>query len=1037
MIRYFAQHPTASNLLMVAILLMGALALPKLQRDTFPATDPSEVEVRVAYPGATALDVEEAVCLRLEDALGVIPDKLEMTCEARENLAISTLSMIEGRDFDTFYNDIKSEVEAITGFPERVERPTVTKRERTATIATIAITGIKDEQSLFAYADRVLSRILRNKQIASATMRGFADPEIDIRVSDTALRDLGLGITDVANAIRNQSIDLPAGTLETGSGDVVLRYADQRRKPSEFADLVIKSTAEGGIVRLGEIATITRSFELAEDRVSFNGEQAALIEIAKTPAQDTLKIKALIDEILEKEQAIAPPGVSLALSQDVSPNIVDRLRILTENGAQGLVLVFLVMWLFFSLRYSFWVAMGLPVSFLGAIFVMQGLGYTLNTMTMVGLIVSAGLLMDDAIVISENIGARLKKGEGELDAAVNGTLQVMPSVVSSFLTTILIVGPLAFMAGKIGAVLNVMPVILVITLAVSLIEAFFILPAHLHHSLKKQGERAPSRFHAAFDRGFEAFRTGPFARVIQATIRWRYLTVGLILGMLILSASAFTSGLLKFRSFPNLESDTIQARILMPQGTPLSETEQAVEQVVAALGKMNEEFAPLQKDGQDLVNNTLVYYGVNVDANEKGPHLATISADLLRAQDRQGNLQEMIGRWRKLTGPVPGALALKFTDKERGVAGNAIDIRLRGGNLEQLKKAGEELKTFLSGFEGVVDVMDDLRPGKPEFIVSLRDDAGGVGLTARSVSEELRAIVQGGTGLEVQTGRYGVDVRVRLADGTINSRGGIAALHVTAPDGSKIPLASVADVTEARGYARINRVDGLRTVTVQGAIRANVVNARELMMVTRTTFLPQLQERYPDVSVAFVGQGKEASDTGASLLETFLIGMAFVFMLLSVQFRSYVQPLIVMAAIPLGAIGMVIGHLAMGLDLSIPSLVGLATLSGVVVNNSILLMSFIREAMADGLDPLTAAGEAAKARFRAVVMTSLTTIAGLLPLLAETSTQAQFLIPLVNSLAFGLMTATILSLVLVPCLFAILADLGLVRTGRKVGQTAA
>ncbi|PLW75915.1 efflux RND transporter permease subunit [Cohaesibacter celericrescens] len=1030
MIRYFTNHPTAANLLMVGIILIGALSLPNLQRDTFPATEPTEVEVRVNYPGGSALEVEEAVCLRVEEALGVIPDKLELQCEARENLAITVVRMYEGRDFDTFYNDIKGAIEAVTGFPERVERPSVNKLERTATVSTIAITGIEDQQGLFAYADKVLSRILRNKQIAQATMKGFSDPLIDVRVSETALRDLDMSVTDVSAAIRNQSIDLPAGTLETKNGDLVLRYADQKRKPREFADIVIQSSPDGGLVRLRDIATIEKRFEFAEDKVTFNGKQAALIEIAKTPNQDTLKVKALIDQILANERDLAPSGVSLDISQDVSPNILDRLRILTDNGVQGLVLVFLTMWAFFSLRYSFWVAMGLPVSFLGAIFVMHGLGYTLNTMTMVGLIVSTGLLMDDAIVISENIGARLKKGESELDAAVNGVRQVMPSVISSFLTTIFIVGPLALMAGKIGAVLKVLPVILVITLAVSLVEAFLILPSHLHHSLKKQNNRKQSRFHAVFEQGFENFRNGAFGRMMDVAIAWRYLTVGLIIGLLILSAAAFPSGMLKFRSFPQLESDVIQARILMPQGTPLSQTEQAIDQVVAALEKVNQEFTPLQKDGQPLIRNVLVYYGINADANEKGPHLATISADLIKAQDRSGSISEMIASWRKLTGPVAGAVAMKFTDKERGVAGNAIDIRLRGGNLVSLKKAGDELKAFLLGFNGVVDVLDDLRPGKPEFSVKLRDDAGALGLNAKSVSEELRAIVQGGTGIQVQTGRYGVDVRVRLASGSINSPGGIEAITVTGPDGSKIPLSTVADVTQTRGYARINRIDGLRTVTVQGAIKASVVNARELMAFTKLNFLPQLKEKYPDVSVSFVGQGKEAATTGSSLLNNFLIGLVFVFILLSFQFKSYVQPIIVLAAIPLGAIGMVIGHLAMGLDLSIPSLVGLATLSGVVVNNSILLVSFIHEEMENGRDPLDASREAAKARFRAVVLTSLTTIAGLLPLLAETSTQAQFLIPLVNSLAFGLLTATILSLFLVPSLFAILADFGLAKQKR-------
>lgn len=1028
MIRYFTGHPTAANLMMLGILILGLAALPQLQRDTFPLVPATEVEIRVAYPGATPSDVEDAICQRLEDAVDSVMNLNEARCDARENLAIMTAEIVEGADMNEFFDDVKAQVEAITSFPAKVEKPSVVKLERTASVASIAITGDNlSAEGLKAYAERVKDRLKADPMIAQVTVQGFSDQNIYIEIPEGALRRYGIGVDDVQAAIQRQSIDMPAGILETRDGDAIVRFADQRRSPLEFADLIVVSGKTGGRIRLGDIARITTGFDKPEDKVIFNGKRAALLDIAKTTNQDSLRVFDAITANLEREQSIAPKGVHLEISSDVTSNIRDRLRILVSNGIQGLILVFLAMWLFFSFRFSFWVVMGLPVSFLGAVFAMNALGYTLNMMTMVALLVAIGLLMDDAIVISENVAAHRKRGKSALQAAIDGTKQVMPGVVASFITTAMIVGPLAFLTGKMGAVLKFLPAVLLITLLVSLIEAFFILPAHLRHSMEGMTEEKQGRVQAWVSDRFERFRDVFIVPRVAAVLRMPYLALGVMIALVMASYATFPAGWLKYQAFPNLESDVIQARILLPQGTPLARTEDVVGQVTAALKQLDEEFTARQKDGRRMVQNVSELYNVNVDAYESGPHVATVSADLLRAEERNGTVDEMLTRWRDLVGDVPDVIALKFSDKERGVAGKAIDLRLQGNNLDVLKQAALDVRGFFGKFQGVQDLSDDLRPGKPEYRLRLKESAGTFGLTAQGVATEVRAALQGSTDMEVLTGGETYDVTVRLtADDRIDADD-IRYLAIRAGDGSLVPLNAVVDIEEVRGYARINRVNGMRTVTVQGAIDTEVANAQELMGQLKNVFMPQLKEKYPGIRVSSQGQDKDTANTGNSLAVNLLIGVIGIYLVLAFQFKSYIQPVSVLLAIPMGLIGVIWGHLAMGLDLTMPSLVGFATLAGVVVNDNILLMAFIKEKIDEGASVADAAVEAARDRFRPIMLTSLTTVAGLLPLLMETSTQAQLLIPLVASLAFGLLTATFSSVFLVPVMFVIMGDLGLLR----------
>lgn len=1024
MIRYFVNHPTAANLLMVAIAVLGLAAAPNLQRDSFPELATTEVEVRIAYPGATPEDVEDAVCQRVEDALDVVSGLRELRCDARENVAIATAEMREGEDIDAFFNDVKSQVEAITGFPERVERPSVTKLERTRHVASIALTADMRDEDLKAYAEALKTRLKSDARIAQVRIQGFSDQNIVVEVPAAALHRHQLGVTDVQAAIERASLDLPAGTMSTPGGELIVRFKDQRRTPTEFADVVVVSSRTGGHVRLGDIASLGTEFDQAEQAVYFNGRRAALLEISKTRDQDSLRVMDAIVELLERERAIAPRGVQLEISADSTSNIRERLRILVSNGGQGLALVLLTMWAFFSLRFSFWVALGLPVSFLGAIFAMQWLGYSLNMMTMVALLVAIGILMDDAIVISENIAAHIRRGKSAAQAAVDGTLQVMPGVLSSFLTTAAIIGPLVLLSGKMGEILKYLPAVLLVTLVVSLVEAFLVLPAHLRHALAKRDITRQAGFQAWFDARFTAFRDRIFIGSLRRAIRQPYLVIATLVAVLLMSVATLPAGWLKFQAFPDLESDVIEARILLPQGTPLVRTQEVVADVVAALEALDTSFTPRQPEGQALVQNVTVRYNTHADAYESGPHLATVAADLLPAGTRDGTLLEMLAYWKQAAGEHPDVLSLKFTDRERGVAGRDIDLRLQGADLDRLKSASLELQAYLRGFDGVRDLSDDLRTGKPEVRIRLKETAGVFGLNGSMVANEVRAALRGSTALEVVGSSETYDVVVRLAGQDLAAIDDLHNLRIRTADGLRVPLAAVAEIELDRGFARIHRVNAQRTVSVQGALDTRIANAREITLATRNDFLPDLRARYPDIRISSQGQDKETAETGNSLLGNLVIGLVGIFLLLSFQFRNYLHPLVVMLAIPMGFIGVVWGHLVMGLALTMPSLVGFATLAGVVVNNNILLVGFVREQVAAGVRVSEAAVEAARQRFRPIMITSLTTVAGLLPLMLETSTQAQLLVPLVVSLAFGLVTATVSSLYLVPAFFAILDDLG-------------
>ncbi|MFD1940708.1 efflux RND transporter permease subunit [Paradevosia shaoguanensis] len=1023
MIRFFVGHPTIANLLMILFLAAGLFVGPGLLRETFPRSAPSEVEVTVPYPGARSEDVESAICQPVENALDAVTGIDRRSCEALEGSARVVVKMREGEDFQAFVADVKSEVEAISDLPERAEAPRIKPMGQTDFVASVAITGPDVRPDLKDYAEAVRTRMLRWGGIPKADIRGFSARELRIGLNPAALQQFGISVTDVTRAVQAGSLDIPTGSIETSSETLLIRVAEERQSPLDLAGLIVRSSVTGGQVELGAIAEITEQFAVDYDRVLFDGRPAAIIDISKTRAEDSLRVIDALSAFLEAERQQAPPGVTLEISADGASVVGERLMLVVVNGLQGLGLVFIVLWLFFGFRFSFWVAMGLPVAFMGGIALMWAVGYSLNLMTTLGLLIVIGLLMDDAIVIAENIARLRESGRSALDAAVEGATQVFPNVLASFATTAMIFGSLAFLSGDLGAVLRVVPVVMLFVLFISLIEAFLILPHHLVHTLEKPSR--PGWVRARVEAGLSWTREHLVGRFADFTIRWRYATAGVSIAVLMVSVGMLAGGYLKFTAFPELDGDTIVARILLPQGTPLSRTEEVVARLIAGVEAVNVELTPEQPDGAALIRHVSVFYGLNRDAFETGSHVATVSVDLLPSALRSSRPDLVMERWRDTVGLVPDVLSLKYAEATIGPAGIAIDLRLKGDDLNALKAASIELQDWIWQYRGVTSVQDDLRPGKRELRIRLNDAAGAMGVTAAMVADQLRAAYLGSTVSEMQVHGQLLEVTAQFAAEEQGSLSRFDDFNITGADGSLVPLDVIADIELGQGFGRINRENGVRTVTVQGTIDTRTANANMIVSDTLTRFVPGLLERHPGVNLDVEGQNAEAGKTQRSMLIGFVVGMIGVFLLLSFLFRSYVEPIVVMLVIPLSLTGAIFGHMAMGLDFSMPSMLGYVALAGVVVNNSILLVDFVKHESGSSRSVAEAASRAVRARFRAMLLTSLTTIVGLMPVLLETSLQAQILVPLVASLTFGLLAATLIVLFVLPAIYAILDDLGL------------
>jgi len=1031
LIAFFARHPTAANLLMLGILTLGLSALPNLKRETFPEFTPSKVQVRVAYPGASTADSETALCIPMEEVVDGLINLAKMTCESRENIAILTLEMSETGDMNRFQNDIKSEIDSIDSFPQQVENPVYVELGRTDRLITLALSADIPDFELKVYAETIKSRMKNLPGISMIDIAGFSDQQLRVELSLPLLRQYSLSVNDVVNKIQKQNIRLPSGNIETTDKTTLLRF-DQRQVNAEtLADLVIGSSYLGGELRLGDIATINERFEKDESKVYFNDKPSALLKVKKNKEQDAIELAKVVYNFVEQEKQRAPEGVELVLTNDTSRVVNDRLTMLTTNSWQGLILVFATMWMFFAWRYSFWVSMGLPVSFLGAFWLMIQLGISINMISLVALLMAIGILMDDAIVLAESVAAHVENGLKEDIAVINGVMLVAPGVTSSFLTTACIFSGIAFISGDIGQVMKVLPIVLLAVLIVSLIEAFLILPNHLLHSLKSGNASKSSDFKEKFRVKFEQFRSDQLVRWLEKAVTFRYFSIGATIALFILSFSLFTSGFLKFIAFPNPEGNIAEMRLLMPQGTSIHKTESYVEEAIKKLHQINEQLTPEQPNNQPLIKNTTIEF-INLEASEEGTHLATIRVDLLNTETRTTSLFEFNQLWRESVGQIPGAISITFKEPSFGPAGRPFEILLHGNDLDILSQASVEIQRELNKFEGVFDVMDDLRPGKEEWSIKLQPGVLAFNIDGAMIANQLRAAYFGEIADEFQRGNDTIEIDVRVRQSDKESIQQLKNFPIVLPDGTQIPLSAVVELTPQRGFARISRIDGKRTVTVMGDIDPERANTQEIVGVLQSGIMLELLEKYPELSISYEGEVKQGGETSSSIFEKFVLGLLGVFIILSFQFRSYFEPIMVMLAIPLALIGAMWGHLLLGYDFTIPSLIGFVSLAGIVVNDSILLVSYIKKHQSDGVAVYQSAINAARDRFRAVFITSVTTVAGTLPLLLESSLQAQVLQPMIVSLVFGIISSTILILFFLPGIYCILSDWGLVSDAHMV-----
>ncbi|MFQ3198428.1 MAG: HAE1 family hydrophobic/amphiphilic exporter-1 [Paraglaciecola sp.] len=1022
MIRFFAAHPTAANLLMLLLVGIGAVTLPQIKRETFPVIDTYSVDIRVPYPGATPVDVEQGICLILEDALDGISFVDEKICQARQNVGLMTVKMLQKGDFSQFLDDIKSAVDGISDFPLDTEIATVTETGRTQNVISVALTADLPRGELKDLAEFLKKRLLLNPQIPLVDIQGFSKRQLRVEVTNANLRSYSLSLQQLGDLIARQNLDLPLGSIETNFREIQLRFNDERRNRADLADLVIFSGEAGNDVHLGDIATISDTFELAEEKVSYNGQSTALLKINKNTIDDSLRVLQAVEAVVAVEQAKLPTGVNLSLTQDATSIVKDRIKMLVTNAWQGLLLVFAVMWLFFTIRYAFWVVMGLPISFLASAFVLGQMGITINMISMVALLLALGILMDDAIVIAESIGNQMKKGVEPLQAAIEGTKAVARGVASSFVTTLCIFIGLVFIEGDLGQILKVIPIVLISVITVSLIEAFLILPHHLYHSLSHGVKKEQSTFRLLFDQKFANLRHQVFL-LVEKLVAFRYAFIGAVVALFFVSISMLGSGILKFAAFPNIEGDMLQARILMPSGTPLHQTEAVVERLLTALRTSEQEFRPDEK--QPLIKAITVSHHENADAFEAGPHLATITVDLLTAQVRHTKMQSLINSWRENAGTIAQAQTISFKEPAVGPSGRAIEIRLFGEDYQQLSQASFELQHWLSGYPGVNNLLDDLRPGKPEYEISLKSGANSLGIDGQTIANQLRAAFQGIKVLETSVEQETFDVTVILAHESRDEFIDFDNFAIVNPvTKAVIPLSSIADIKSVRGYSRTSRVNNRRAVTVYGDINPDVNNTKQVMTDLISRWVPQFKAQYPTLDYSIEGETKNSGTTESSMMRALVLGLFGVFILLSFQFKSYVEPLVVLVAIPLALIGVIWGHLLMGLQFTMPSMLGFVSLAGIVVNDSILLVEFVKKRVTNGMSVHDAAAKASHDRFRAVLLTSITTIAGMTPLLFETSLQAQILIPLATSIVFGIATSTLLVLFVIPCLYAILEDFG-------------
>ena len=1032
-ISWMAKNHVASNLLMFLFVVGGLVLGSSIKQEVFPEISLDQVVVSVPYPGASPEEVEEGIILKVEENISGVDGIKEIKSVAGEGVGTVTAVVQTGEDPDRVLQDIKSEVDRISTFPDEAEKPIISKALIRHEVISVVIYGEVPERTLRERAEALRDELLAREEITQAELVGVRPYEISIEVPEANLRRYQVTLEQLAQKVREASVDLPGGAIKTRGGEILVRTKERRYHGQGYEDLVVLANPDGTAVRLADLATVRDTFEETDVFGRFDNMPAAMITVYRVGDQKPTVISDVVHRFtLEKAKAL-PESLHISTWNDNTELLRSRFHLLLKNAFMGLILVFLVLGLFMEIRLALWVMLGIPISFLGALFLMPMTGVSINMITLFAFIMALGIVVDDAIVVGENVYAHRQQGMNYTEAAIAGAKEVGLPVVFSVLTTICAFIPLLHVIGTMGKFIKVIPVVVICILAVSLIESLFILPAHLcigerrvaTGRFSRLSEQIRNRAAGMLDR----FINGPYQRTLNLCLQYRYVTLAGAIALLLLCAGFIGGGIIKFRFMPDVDGDIVLVDLKMPQGTLAADTSRVEQYLMKKCQATIAEFDHKRPGKPTILRHVFSVVGATVPeggpaggSSMTGTHRANIVLFLQASEERNLPAADVARRWRELAGEIPGVDSLTFTSNLVRFGAN-IDVRLAHDDFGILVKAVNHLKGALGQYTGVSDITDTYPLGKQELKFHLAPEARTLGVSEAEMGRQLRAAFYGAEALRIQRGRNEVKVMVRYPEEERKSLWNVETMRIRTPDGGELPIQRAATIEAGRGYSEINRAERKRVINIRASVDSKLANAEETVQNLQDTVLTALIADYPALTYDLEGEDKERRESMGSMRQGFLLALFGIFALLAIPLRSYSQPLIIMAAIPFGMVGAVLGHGILGYNLSILSLFGLVALSGVAVNDSLLLIDQINRSRASGLPVWQAVQESGKRRFRPILLTSLTTFFGLTPMIFERSVQAQFLIPMAISLGYGILFATGITLLLIPCLYLILEDI--------------
>ncbi len=1030
-IRWFANNPVAANLLMILLLLGGSFGALTTNQAEFPNFDVKVVMVTVPYLGAAPVEVEKSVCVRIEEAIEGIEGIDKMRSRATEGMCSVTAELHNDADDVVALNEIKSQVDGINSFPIETEKPIVSKVAISRRAVQIAVSGHTDERTIKEISQQLRDDIAALDGISQVGMTYTRPYEISIEVSEQNLRRFGITLDQVSRAVRQSSLDMPGGTIRTASGEILIRTTGQGYWGIDFEDIIVLTRSDGTRVTLDEIATIRDTFEEGDLRAQFNGARSAMVTVSQVGTEDLIQIAEDVRNLVATYPV--PEGISLDIFMDGSVQLDERMSVLLKNAGGGLLLVLVILALFLKFRVAMWVAVGIPVALLGTLGALPFTDITITTMTVMAFILVLGIVVDDAIVVGERVYGHEQMGKDGLHAAIDGTWEVSIPVIFGVLTTIAAFLPLILVQGRMSGFFAPIGWIVIFALICSIVESQLILPSHLAHRKRDEPSNklsiAWNRFQGGLAKWLENVATHFYLPLVRRATTNRYISSAIGLGILILSISLIASGRVVFGFFPAIEGDTIYAGLEMPVGVSADTTLAAAQKIEAAAYQISEEMTEELGLAQPLVKNVLSSVGTNVERS--GPpmgdgvgrsNIAEIMIDIVSLDDRNNlSAKEVSARWRQAVGSIPDAVKLTF-DADMYSAGSAIEYQLKGKDVDELREAAETLKAELGRYTGVFDISDSFRSGKQEIQLDLLPEARNLGLTLADLASQVRSAFYGAEAQRVQRGKDDVRIMVRFPESERKSIGNLEDMYIRTPDGNQVPFYSVAKFNLTRGYSSINRIDARRTVTVTADVDRSQVSPEEVANAIQVELIPEIRRQFPQVEIDTGGEQEERMTAMNGLAVGAMFSLVVIYGLLAIPLRSYLQPLVIMSVIPFGAVGAIVGHFVLNVQLMFFSALGIVALSGVVVNASLVLVDYANRQRREGKPVLESILNATVVRFRPIILTSVTTFVGLIPLMSTSTPATGPFLPMAVSLAWGVLFATFITLLLVPCLYLIVED---------------